>query len=112
MLIALWVTAGATVLLALTSVVAVATWRENRRRAREIEQREHEQQQRDRDAQQQERTLDATRKEFAPAFAAKADKGDVSGLKSNLAGGFALAAVAGILIWDTLRNGGKGNRAS
>lgn len=112
MLIALWVTAGATVVLALTSVAAVLTWRENRRRAREVEQREHEARQRDGDAQQQERTLEAARKEFGPAFAAKADKGDVSGLRDNLVVTAILSAIAGYAIWDSRRNGDKGNRAS
>jgi hypothetical protein len=80
MLTANWITAGATALLALTSLVAVLTWRENRRRGRELEQR-------DRDEQQRERALEAARKEFAT-------KDDVGGLKSNL---IAIGVVGGLI---------------
>jgi len=65
MLTAAWVLAGATALLALTSLVAVVTWRENRRRERED--------------QAAARILESARKEFAP-------KEDLGGLKENLAG--------------------------
>jgi type II secretory pathway pseudopilin PulG len=98
---ALWITAGATALLALTSLVAVLTWRENRRRARERELRE-------RAEQQQERTLEAARKEFAA-------KDDVGGLKSNL---IFLGVVGGLvgaaIVWDKLdklSGGEKGSQA-
>lgn len=97
MLIALWVTASATVLLALTSAVAVLTWRENRRRARDQEKR-------DRDAQQQERTLEAARKEFA-------GKSEIGSLKNNLSAIGVFAALGALIAW-AVRNESKGNRAS
>jgi hypothetical protein len=84
MLVAIWITAGATALLALTSLVAVLTWRENRRRARELEQR-------DRDEQQRERALEAARKEFAT-------KEDIGGLKSNLIGVGVIGGVIAVLV--------------
>jgi hypothetical protein len=93
MLTAAWVLAGATCLLALTSIVAVLTWRDSRRRALQDQERA-------RADDQQERILDAARKEFAA-------KDDVGGLKSNLIGiGVVGAAIAGLMVWDKL-SGGK-----
>lgn len=57
-MVAEWVAAGATCLLALTTLVAVVTWRENRARDREVRQREHENEMSD-------RILDAARPEFS-----------------------------------------------
>ena len=73
MVVATWILAGATALLALTSLVAVVTWRENRRRERED--------------QVASRILESARREFAP-------KEELGGLKENLTG----AAVLGVII--------------
>lgn len=70
MLTATWVLAGSTSLLALTSIVAVLTWRNSRRRAAQDQERA-------RADDQQVRILDAARKEFAA-------KDDVGGLKKQL----------------------------
>jgi hypothetical protein len=72
---------------ALTSIVAVLTWRDSRRRAAQ-------EQERTRADEQRERTLNAARKEFAA-------NDDVSGLKSNLIGiGVIGAAIAALVAWD------------
>jgi hypothetical protein len=78
MLTATWVLAAATTLLALTSFVAVITWRENRRRERED--------------QQGAKILEAARKEFS-------DKKEVVDLKDKLSGYGVLLAVAAVLAW-------------
>jgi len=72
--------------LALTSIVAVLTWRDSRRRAAQ-------EQERTRADDQRERTLNAARKEFAASD-------DVGGLKSNLIGiGVIGAAIAALVAW-------------
>ncbi len=92
---ATWVLAGATCLLALTSIVAVLTWRDSRRRAAQDQERV-------RADDQQQRILDAARKEFAA-------KDDVGGLKSNLIGiGVLGAVIAALVAWDKL-SGGEGS---
>ncbi len=84
-----WIATGAAVLLALTSLVAVITWRENRRRDRENRQREHETDMGD-------RILDSARREFST-------KEEVGGLKSNLIGlGVVGLVVAALVVWDKL----------
>jgi hypothetical protein len=94
MLTAAWVLAGATSLLALTSIVAVLTWRDSRRRAAQDQERA-------RAEDQQQRILDAARKEFAA-------KEDVGGLKSNLIGiGVLGALVAALAVWEKLSGGEK-----
>jgi hypothetical protein len=96
MLTAAWVLAGGTCLLALTSIVAVLTWRDSRRRAAQDQVRV-------RADDQQERILDAARKEFAA-------KDDVGGLKSNLIGiGVLGAAIAALVVWDKLSGGKDGS---
>lgn len=93
MLTATWVLAGATCLLALTSIVAVLTWRDSRRRAAQDQERA-------REDEQQARILEAARKEFAA-------RDDVGGLKSNLIGiGVIGAAIAALAAWDKI-SGGK-----
>lgn len=72
-MVATWILAVSTALLALTSLVAVVTWRENRRRERED--------------QVASRILESARREFAP-------KDELSGLKENLTG----AAVLGVIV--------------
>jgi hypothetical protein len=95
MLTATWVLAGATSLLALTSIVAVLTWRDSRRRAVE-------EQERTRADAQRERILDAARKEFAA-------KDDVGGLKSNLIGiGVIGGVIAALVAWDKMSGGKDG----
>lgn len=95
MVTATWVLAGATSLLALTSIVAVLTWRDSRRRAAQ-------EQERTRADDQRERILDAARKEFAA-------KDDVGGLKSNLIGiGVLGAVIAALVAWDKM-SGSKGS---
>jgi hypothetical protein len=92
---ATWVLAGATSLLALTSIVAVLTWRDSRRRAAQ-------EQEPTRTDDQRERTLDAARKEFAA-------KDDVGGLKSNLIGiGVLGGAFAALVAWDKMSGGKDG----
>lgn len=72
--------------MALTSIVAVLTWRDSRRRAAQ-------EQERTRADDQRERTLNAARKEFAA-------NDDVGGLKSNLIGiGVIGAAIAALVAW-------------
>lgn len=76
-------------MLALTSLVAVFTWRENRRRDRESRQREHETEMGD-------RILDSARREFST-------KEEVGGLKSNLIGlGVVGLAITALVVWDKL----------
>jgi hypothetical protein len=95
MLTATWVLAGATSLLALTSIVAVLTWRDSRRRAVQ-------EQERTRADDQRERILDAARKEFAA-------KDDVGGLKSNLIGiGVIGGVIAALVAWDKMSGGKDG----
>ncbi len=95
MLTATWVLAGATSLLALTSIVAVLTWRDSRRRAAQ-------EQERTRADDQRERILDAARKEFAA-------KDDVGGLKSNLIGiGVIGGVIAALVAWDKMSGGKDG----
>jgi hypothetical protein len=87
MIIAEWLAAGAAVVLALTSLVAVITWRESRRR--------------DRDAQMENRIMESARKEFTP-------KEEVGGLKSNLIGfGVIGGAIAALVVWNKLDNNAK-----
>ena len=94
MIVAEWIATGAAVLLALTSLVAVITWRENRRRDRETRQREHETEMGD-------RILDSARREFST-------KEEVGGLKSNLLGlGVMGLLVAGLVVWDKLSSADK-----
>lgn len=89
MLTAAWILAGATCLLALTSIVAVFTWRDSRRHAAQDQERA-------RADDQQQRILDAARKEFAA-------KDDVGGLKSNLIGiGVLGALITGLVVWEKL----------
>jgi hypothetical protein len=81
--------------LALTSIIAVLTWRDSRRRAAQ-------EQERTRADDQRERILDAARKEFAA-------KDDVGGLKSNLIGiGVIGAAIAALVAWDKMSGGKDG----
>jgi hypothetical protein len=95
MVTATWVLAGATSLLALTSIVAVLTWRDSRRRAAQ-------EQERTRADDQRERILDAARKEFAA-------KDDVGGLKSNLIGiGVLGGLIAALVGWDKMSGGKDG----
>jgi hypothetical protein len=89
---ATWVLASATCLLALTSFIAVLTWRDSRQRAAEELIRV-------RAEQEKERILDAARKEFAA-------KEDMGGLKSNLIGIGILGGIAAVLFtWDKLSGG-------
>lgn len=91
MLTAAWVLAGATSLLALTSIAAVLTWRDSRRRAAQDQERV-------RADEQQQRILDAARKEFAA-------KDEIGGLKSNLIGiGVLGALVAVVAILEKLNS--------
>jgi hypothetical protein len=84
MLIATWILAGGTTLLALTSLVAVVTWIDNRRRERE--------------EQLATRIMDTARKEFSP-------KDEVGGLMSNLIGVVVLAAAGLVLfLWGKIDN--------
>jgi hypothetical protein len=95
MLTATWVLAGATSLLALSSIVAVLTWRDSRRRAAQ-------EQERTRSDDQRERILDAARKEFAA-------KDDVGGLKSNLVGiGVIGGVIAALVAWNKISDGKDG----
>jgi hypothetical protein len=95
MLTATWVLAGATSLLALSSIVAVLTWRDSRRRAAQ-------EQERTRADDQRERILDAARKEFAA-------KDDVGGLKSNLIGiGVVAGVIAALAAWNKISDGKDG----
>ena len=81
--------------MALTSIIAVLTWRDSRRRAAQ-------EQERTRADDQRERILDAARKEFAA-------KDDVGGLKSNLIGiGVIGAAIAALVAWDKMSGGKDG----
>ena len=81
--------------MALTSIIAVLTWRDSRRRATQ-------EQERTRADDQRERILDAARKEFAA-------KDDVGGLKSNLIGiGVIGAAIAALVAWDKMSGGKDG----
>lgn len=75
---ATWVLVGGTVGLFLTSLVAVITWRENRRR--------------DRDERMAQRIIETARKEFAP-------KEELGGLKSNLIGAGVFALLVGLVIY-------------
>jgi hypothetical protein len=86
MLVATWVLAGATALLALTSLVVVITWRENRRR--------------DRENYMENRILEAARKEFSA-------RDEVGGLKSNLAGFAVLGGIAAALFVASKLDGSK-----
>lgn len=87
MLAATWVLAGATALIALTSLIAVLTWRENRRRERED--------------QQAARILEAARKEFTA-------KDELGGLKSNLSAlGIVGVIAAGLVVMAKLDKGSK-----
>jgi hypothetical protein len=95
MLTAAWVLAGGTCLLALTSIIAVVTWRDSRRRVAQDQERA-------RADEQQQRILDAARKEFAA-------KDDVGGLKSNLIGiGVVGAVITALVVWGKL-SGGEGS---
>ncbi len=86
MLTAAWVLAGATTLLALTSFVAVITWREGSRRAREDDMTA--------------KILEAARKEFS----GKKEFGD---LKDNLFGLGILAVIIGFIAWLARAGDGK-----
>jgi hypothetical protein len=85
-LTAIWVTAGATAVLALTSLVAVITWRENRRRERED--------------QVAAKILEAAHKEFS-------GKKDVVDLKDKLSGYGVLAVLVGLVAWLVKKESGK-----
>lgn len=86
MLTATWALVGFTALLALTSLVAVITWRENRRRERED--------------QVAAKIFEAARKEFS-------GKKEVDGLKDNLTGYGVLAGIIALLIWLAKTTGEK-----
>jgi low affinity Fe/Cu permease len=77
-LTATWALVGVTAVLALTSLVAVITWRENRRRERED--------------QVAAKILEAARKEFSA-------KNEVVDLKDKLSGYGVLLAVAAVVAW-------------
>jgi hypothetical protein len=77
-LAATWSLVGVTAILALTSLVAVITWRENRRRERED--------------QVAAKILEAARKEFS-------DKKEVGDLKERLSGYGVLALLIGLVAW-------------
>lgn len=90
-----WVAAGAACVLALTSIVAVFTWRENRRRDREVRQRENEN-----ENEMSDRILSAARREFRA-------KDEVGGLKSTLIGIGVVGLIgAALVVWDKLTPGG------
>ena len=83
MLIATWVLAVATSMGALTGLVAVVTWRENKRRERE--------------AQLSDKVLDLARKEFAGK----------ESLDTRTFLAAALAILGVIAMWDKLTEGGN-----
>jgi hypothetical protein len=79
---------------ALTSIVAVFTWRDSRRRAAQDQERA-------RAGDQQQHILDAAGKEFAA-------KDDVEGLKSNLIGiGVLGGVIVALVAWEKM-SGGEG----
>jgi hypothetical protein len=89
-----WVEAAATVVVALSSIVAVLTWRDQRRKDREASQRDHETQMGD-------RILDSARREFST-------KQEVGGLKSSLIGlGVIGLVIAALAVWEKLDSTGK-----
>ena len=100
--IATVILAAATSLLALTSLVAVVTWRENRRR--------------DREEQQTSRVLELAPKEFATKDDVRGLKDEFGSFKGSLGG---VGVLGGLLLvialWDriatlTKTNGRDGNR--
>lgn len=86
MLVATWILAAGTALIALTSLVAVVTWRESRRR--------------ERDDQMSARIIELARKEFAP-------KEELGGLKSNLIGAGVFALLIGLVIYGIRSDDGE-----
>lgn len=88
MLVATWVLAGGTLLIGLTSLIAVLTWRENRRRERE--------------AQLVKRILDEAGKEITAATKGYAQKETVDN-RTFL--GFIAATVLGVVAWNLWNEG-------
>ena len=86
---AIWITAASTAVLALTSMVAVLTWRENRRRQYE--------------EQLVTRILEAGRKEFSTKDELASDKENLASFKSGLVGWGLLAAIFAVIgVWDRI----------
>ncbi|MGO9295109.1 MAG: hypothetical protein ACLP52_14750 [Streptosporangiaceae bacterium] len=89
MLTATWVLAAATSVLALASLVAVVTWRENKRRERETALAD--------------KILDTGRKEFGAAFATKESLSQAKDTMDNRTGLAVVAVlIAAALLWDKL----------